>query len=129
MNQSDVTERNKKLILRFMLNNYEGMTAQNLREFTDNENYIQTVMTFRNAFPDYNIYVEEMTAEGDNVIIHGILRGTHKGEIFSIPATNRKIELPMMVKYHIQNDKITNAWPMVDQLALFEQLGVINRPV
>jgi predicted ester cyclase len=107
----------------------EGMTEQTVRDFTDNESYIRGVMVFRSAFPDYVIFVEDMTAEGDFVIIHGIFRGTHRGEIFGIPATFRKIEYQMMVKYHIENQKIINAWPMFDQMALYEQLGAINRPI
>ncbi len=100
-----------------------------MRKFTDNENFIRTVVMFRNAFPDYSIYIEDMTAEGDYVIVHGIVRGTHRGEIFGVPATLRKVELPVMVKYHVVNDRILNAWPMTDNMELFEQLGAINKPV
>jgi predicted ester cyclase len=129
MNDFDRLQRNKKLILHYCMRMKEGMTEQTVRDFTDNESYIRGVMVFRNAFPDYVIFVEDMTAEGDFVIIHGIFRGTHRGEIFGIPATFRKIEYQMMVKYHIENQKIINAWPMFDQMALYEQLGAINRPI
>jgi predicted ester cyclase len=129
MNDFDRLQRNKKLILHYCMRMKEGMTEQTVRDFTDNESYIRGVMVFRSAFPDYVIFVEDMTAEGDFVIIHGIFRGTHRGEIFGIPATFRKIEYQMMVKYHIENQKIINAWPMFDQMALYEQLGAINRPI
>jgi predicted ester cyclase len=129
MNDFDQLQRNKKLILHYCMRMQEGMTEQTVRDFTDNESYIRGVMVFRSAFPDYVIFVEDMTAEGDFVIIHGIFRGTHRGEIFGIPATFRKIEYQMMVKYHIENQKIINAWPMFDQMALYEQLGAINRPI
>jgi predicted ester cyclase len=33
-----------------------------------------------------------------------------------------------MIKYQIIKEKIVNAWPMVDQLAVFEQVGVIYKP-
>lgn len=49
-------------------------------------------------------------------------------EFHGIPATFNKVEFPMMVKYQIVEDKIVNAWPMFDQLAFFEQLGVIHKP-
>ena len=133
MDNSEKTERNKKFVLRFAaamnaLEVSEG--AENIiRNFTDNEGYIKTLLTFRNAFPDYSIFIEDLTAEGDFVIIHGIFRGTHKGEIFGIPATFRKVEYQMLNKYHIVEDKIIGAWPMADQLDLFEQLGAVNRPV
>lgn len=133
MDDSEKKERNKKFILRFSaaLDAVEGTEdhEDTIRKFTDNENYILTVMMVRNAFPDYSIFIEDMTAEGDFVIAHGIVRGTHMGEIYGMPATFRKIEFPIMVKYHVENDRILNAWPMHDNMELFEQLGAINKPV
>jgi predicted ester cyclase len=99
-----------------------------VRKYTDNETYIRGVVMYKKAFPDYTIHIEDFTAEGDFVITHGIMKGTHKGEIYNIPATYRKIELPIMVKYHIINDKIIDTWIMFDQMSLFEQLGVLNKP-
>ncbi len=130
MDNPEKLDRNKKFILHYAtIVTQAGIDDSFIRTFTENENYIKGVMAFKNAFPDYTIFIEDMTAEGDFVIIHGVFRGTHKGEIFGIPATHRKVEYPMMVKYHILNNKIIDAWPMFDQMALFEQLGAINRPV
>ncbi len=133
MGDSEKIERNKKFIFRYAAAMNASVVAEGyeetMRKFTDNENYIRTVVTFRNAFPDYSIFFEDMTAEGDFVVVHGIMRGTHMGEIFGIPATFRKIEYPMMIKYHVVNDRILNAWPMQDNMELFEQLGAINKPV
>jgi predicted ester cyclase len=133
MDNSEKTERNKKFILRYAAemndSDYVEGYEEILRKFTDNEAFIKTVVTFRVAFPDYSIFFEDITSEGDFVVVHGIMRGTHMGEIFGMPATFRKVEFPMMVKYHVVNDRILNAWPMHDNMELFEQLGVINKPV
>jgi len=96
--------------------------------FTDNELYVTSVLAFRKAFPDYMIMIEDITVEGDFVILHGVLRGTHEDDFHGIPATYRKMELPMITKFHVVGDKIINAWPMIDTLLLMEQLGAINRP-
>jgi predicted ester cyclase len=129
MDNPEKIERNKKFILHYaMTMSQTGAEESIIRTFTDNETYMRGVLAFKNAFPDYNIYIEDITAEGDFVILHGVFRGTHKGEIFGIPATHRRVEYPMMIKYHVLNNKIIDAWPMFDQMALFEQLGAINRP-
>ena len=116
MDNSEKAERNKKLVLRYaaMMNALETTEGceEAMRKYTDNETYIRAVVSFRNAFPDYTIYFEDLTAEGDFVIAHGIMRGTHMGEIFGLPATFRKIESPMMIKYQVINENIANAWPM-----------------
>ena len=134
MDNQDKLERNKKFIMTYgmtLMDTALGANADHfeavVRTFTDKESYIKGVLGFRKALPDYEIFIEDITAEGDFVIVHGILRGTHKGEIFGIPATFRKVEYPIMVKYHVVADKILDAWPMYDQMALFEQLGVLPK--
>lgn len=132
MDNLEKKERNKKFILRYAtaLDSQEEVAGfeEIMRKFTDNEGYIRTIVMVKNAFPDYTIFIEDMTAEGDFVIAHGIMRGTHMGEIYGMPATFRKVEFPIMVKYHVVNDRIINAWPMHDNMELFEQLGAINKP-
>lgn len=128
MSNFDQAEHNKKFIMRFCLIHHEGITEEELRVFTNNEIYIQALLATRRAFPDYTMDVEDITAEGDFLILHCICRGTHMFEFHGIPASFNKIEFPMMVKYQVVDDNIVNAWPMFDQLALFEQLGVIHKP-
>ncbi len=133
MDNSEKIERNKKFILRYTAAldalEVEDNFEETMRKFTDSESHIRSGVTFRNAFPDYFIFFEDLTAEGDFVIAHGVFRGTHTGEIFGIPATFRKVAFPIMVKYHVVNDRILNAWPMTDNMELFEQLGAISKPV
>lgn len=114
--------------MRYIMIQHEGVTEDEIRVFTDNELYLQAVLTFRKAFPDYAIDVEDITAEGDFVISHGIFKGTHMGDFHGIAPTHRKVIFPTMVKYQVIDDKIVNAWPMFDQMELFEQLGAIHRP-
>ncbi len=128
MSIPEKSEHNKKFIMRFCLIHHEGVTEEELRVFTNNEIYLQAVIATRRAFPDYTMDVEDITAEGDFAILHCICRGTHMAEFHGIPATFNKVEFPMMVKYQVVEDKIVNAWPMFDQLAFFEQLGVIHKP-
>lgn len=128
MESREKEEHNKKFILQFAMIGNKGVTKEDILRFTDNELYVTTVLAFRKAFPDYTIMIEDITAEGDFVIFHGILRGTHENDFHGIPATFRKVELPMINKFHVVNDKIINAWPMMDTLLLMEQLGAINRP-
>ncbi len=129
MNRQERSEHNKRFVLRYATIHHEGVTEEEIRAFTKNELYIKTVMSYRRAFPDYSIMIEDITAEGDFVIIHGVVRGTHKAEFHGIPATFRKVEMPIMTKFQVVDDMIINAWPMVDQMDFLEQLGALNRPV
>ncbi len=41
------------------------------------------------AFPDFQITIEDSIAEGDRVVLREILSGTHQGELIGIPATGK----------------------------------------
>src|SRR5579871_541742 len=53
----------------------------------------QVVSTFRTAFPDLEISVEDQVAEEDKVCSRTTMRGTHKGDIFGVPATGRSVTM------------------------------------
>lgn len=123
------SERNKKFILEYAIA-MSGMskTEALIRKYTDQQTYVEGILMYETGFPGYHIFIEDMTAEGDDVIVHGVFKGVHQGPIFGLPPTFRTVEYPMMVKYRIIDDKIVDAWPMSDQMLLFEQLGLLNRP-
>lgn len=126
MANRDKEEHNKKRIMQYSAIHTNGVTEAEIRKFTNNEVYIHSVMTFRRSFPDYTIMIEDMTAEDDFVIAHGVARGTHSAEFYGIPATFKTIEFQVIVKYQIVNDVIVNAWPMHDTMILMHQLGIIK---
>lgn len=120
-------EQNKKLVLR-LAHKLSGnnKTEEMIREFTDSETYIKGVLMFEKGFPKYHIFIENITAQDNDVIVEGVFRGVHKGEIFNVPPTLKKVEFPMMIRYTVVDKKITEAYPLSDQMALFEQLGILK---
>lgn len=123
------TEQNKKLVLQLATKlSGHAKTEAILRQFADSEGYIKGVLMYEKAFPKYHIFIESMTAEGDNVIVEGVFRGVHKGEIFGVPPTHRQIEFPMMIRYRIIDNRLIEAFPLSDQMLLFEQLGILQTP-
>ena len=80
------------------------------------------------AFPQYEIIVEDMIAEGDKVVIRAIFRGTHKGDFMGLPPTDITVESPGMLIYRIKDNKIVEHWGQSDQLGLMQQLGMLPTP-
>jgi len=115
--------------MKFFTINTSEVTEEDIRKFTNNEVYIQSILTIRRSFPDYTIMMEDITAEDDFVITHSVVHGTHSEEFYGIPATFKTVEFQIIIKYQIVNDIIVNAWPMYDNLLLMEQLGIISKPV
>jgi steroid delta-isomerase-like uncharacterized protein len=77
------------------------------------------------AFPDLNVSVEDVIAEGDKVIIRYTSRGTHQGETggLGLP-TGRQIELEGIAILRFEDGKIVEFWDRFDNLSLLQQLGL-----
>ncbi len=82
------------------------------------------ILFFDTIFPGYEVFADEMIAEGNRVVIRARLKGRHEGEFNGIPPTFKQVEFPFVVCYTIENNMITDHWLIADQAVLMEQLGV-----
>lgn len=92
------------------------------------EEYKEQITLFRSAFPDLEVTVEDIVAEGDRVVLRNRLTGTHEGEFMGIPPTGRKVESTGLVMGRIREGKAVEEWPQPDTLGLMQQLGVVEPP-
>jgi steroid delta-isomerase-like uncharacterized protein len=88
----------------------------------------QFLSMYRNAFPDMRFTIEDVVAEGDEVVVRWTLRGTHQGELMGIPPTNNPVTVRGMSIERVSNAKIVETWDSYDALGLMQQLGVIPEP-
>jgi steroid delta-isomerase-like uncharacterized protein len=75
------------------------------------------------AFPDLQLTIEDMIAEGDKVVVRYTLRGTQQGETQGIPPTGKRVTVPGIFICRCAGGKIVEEWDMWDELGLFQQLG------
>ncbi len=92
----------------------------------DGENQVLTM--FRSAFPDGQVTLEDILAEGDKVAVRLTFSGTHQGEFMGIPPTGRSFTIAGMNVFRIEDGKIAENWPQLDMLSLMQQLGVVPPP-
>lgn len=78
--------------------------------------------TMRAAFPDLKMTIEDMIAEGDKVFIRATCAGTHQGEFLGVPATNRRITVPMGDYVRFSGGQVVEHWGVTDTGALMQQL-------
>ena len=76
----------------------------------------------RSAFPDLQLPISAVVAEGDRVAVLNAVRGTHKGEFIGLKATGRKIDAMAFQLYRIQNGQLAEHWEVADFAALMQQL-------
>lgn len=80
---------------------------------------------FRTAFPDVQVTVEDLVAEGDRVALRVTLRGSQQGALGEIPATGLPVEFGGYHIYRFEDGKVAEHWGLQDDLGLLLQLGVI----
>jgi steroid delta-isomerase-like uncharacterized protein len=83
------------------------------------------IAMFKTAFPDMSPTVEDVVAEGDEVVTRVTLRGTHQGEVEEFgPPTGRRVEVQGITIHRIEGGKIAEEWNSYDNLSLLQQLGL-----
>jgi steroid delta-isomerase-like uncharacterized protein len=83
---------------------------------------------FHSAFSDFHVTIEDQVAEEDKVTTRKTFHGTHTGDLFGIPATNRTVQFEAIDILRIENGKVTEHWTVVDQMGMMQQLGVVPSP-
>lgn len=79
----------------------------------------------RSAFPDWQIDVHHMFAEGDAVVVHSTWRGTHNGEFLSVPPTGTQFTVSAVDLFRCSNNKIVERWGVVDLFNILQQLAIL----
>ena len=83
---------------------------------------------YRNAFPDVTIRIDEIVAEGDVVAVRWSASGTHRGDGLGFAATDKQVHFTGMGFARVRGGKIVEGWNNLDQLGMFQQLGVVSLP-
>jgi steroid delta-isomerase-like uncharacterized protein len=118
-----VSQRNPDLIEEFYP--AEFVWHEPDRDIRGYEQAKQFVSTFFEAFPDINISVEDVIAEGDKVVSRYTIRGTHQGETEEFgPPTGRQMELEGITIHRFEDGNIVEEWERYDNLSALQQLGI-----
>src|SRR5260221_2779978 len=92
------------------------------------EGFRQMIAMALSAFPDVQITIEDLVAEGDKVVVRWMGRGTHRGEFMGIPPTNKQVTPAGIDIWRYEGGKRVESWRQWDLLGLMQQLGVVPTP-
>ena len=85
----------------------------------------QFISMLRAAFPDIDIKVQDVIAEGDKVVVRNSAQGTQQGEFMGIPPSRKHASWSEIHIVRIADGKIVEHWANVDRLGMLQQLGVV----
>ena len=80
---------------------------------------------YRTAFPDLQLTIEDLLAEGETVMARWSCRGTHKGDLSGIAPTGKQFNISGVSIARLANGKLAEGWINWDAQGLMQQLGVV----
>jgi steroid delta-isomerase-like uncharacterized protein len=89
------------------------------------EGFRRTATVFRTAFPDLELIIQDEIAEADRVVHRWTWRATHKGPLYGMAATGKRVDFSGMVIVRLERGQIAERWTSLDMLGLLQQLGAI----
>lgn len=93
------------------------------------EAFINLYRTFVAAFPDLKFDVRHIVVDDENNLaaVRGVQTGTHLGNFLGmVPPTGKAVEWTGTAIFRFDdNGQIVERWQDLDNLSLFQQLGVI----
>ncbi len=83
----------------------------------------QRLIGFRTAFPDIQLTVEDIFANGDRVAFRSTMRATHHGVFQGIQPTGKSLTVSLLDVIRIEHGKFVEHWGGPDLFDLLKQLG------
>ncbi len=80
--------------------------------------------TFRGAFPDITVVVDETVAEADLVVARCTVRGKHVGDHLGVAPSNAQVEFTGIAMGRVEDGKFVETWNNFDFLTMNQQMGV-----
>jgi steroid delta-isomerase-like uncharacterized protein len=84
----------------------------------------QAIIGDRQAFPDLHFNIDDVLAQGNEVVLHWTATGTNMGSFMGMPATKAKMTSPGTSILRFDNGKVVEETSNWDVLGILQQLGL-----
>jgi len=91
---------------------------------TTHEETRSVITTWRTAFPDLEMVVEDLVISGDTAVARYTVTGTHLGELWGNEPTGIRFRIEQIYIMRVEDGKIAEAWGVWDQYGFRRQLGL-----
>jgi steroid delta-isomerase-like uncharacterized protein len=90
--------------------------------------YKQLITTYRTAYPDIQMTIDDLVVERDKVAGRWTARGTNTGPLMGMPPTGKSATVTGISILTVSNGQVTEQYTNWDTLGMLQQLGVIPTP-
>ena len=109
----------------FYAQTYEGTDVGEASPLRGPEAVRQMVIRYLRAFPDLKFTQEEIIVQGQRAALVWKARGTHRGPLMNIPATNRPTEIRGMSLLAVEDGKIAHEMSIWDVAGFLRSIGLL----
>ncbi|MCA8881647.1 MAG: ester cyclase [Rhodobacteraceae bacterium] len=78
------------------------------------------------AFSEIELDIQDVVAEDDKVLIRLQFRGVHTGPFGDYPASGKRFDVMVLDLFRMEDGKIAEQWPAIDNLGLQQQIGLLS---
>lgn len=119
------SEQSRKMIQEYAQAFSLDRSEATIDKYIDDPELKGHIIIFEAGLPNYQLIPKDIIAEGNKVVLRATLEGEHKGELFGVAPTGRKVKVDGIVIYELANNKIVNHWMQFDTVSLMQQIGAM----
>ena len=105
--------------------NYVGYDPSIPEPLRGPDGFKEFVSTYRAAYSDARITVDDQIAEGDIVASRWTGRGKHDGDLMGVAPTGKQVKVSGLTLSRLANGKVIEAHTNWDTFGMMQQLGVV----
>jgi predicted ester cyclase len=89
------------------------------------EGLIDLIKTWRTAFPDGKMTVDDIIVEGDLVGIRNTWHGTQTESFYGIPPSGKQVHVTSVGLDRVKDGQVVEGWGELDMVGMMQQLGAM----
>ena len=135
-----MSEQNKAVVRRLIEDHWTGKNAALVGEVFAPTTSLQTpdgvltglegasflLQAYTTAFPDFQIVIDDLIAEGDEVAARWTFTGTHDGPFAGIPASGKPVNAPNGIGiFRLADGKVTAGHFAWNTYLILQQIGAL----
>ena len=86
---------------------------------------IDLIRTWRTAFPDGTMTVDDLIVDGDLVGIRNTWHGTQTADFYGIPASGKTVHVTSIGIDRVKDGQVVEGWGELDMIGMMQQLGAM----
>jgi predicted ester cyclase len=86
---------------------------------------IDLIRTWRTAFPDGRMEIDDLIVEGDLVAIRNTWYGTQQAEFYGVPASGKPVAVTSVGLDRVTDGLVSEGWGELDMVGMMQQMGAL----